>query len=74
MLDTNVPILYCAFSHLMPRTIQRYNSDRQADRGYSIRDAATVSDEDVKNGKKPKQIAYFLFEDEAINYIKQLTA
>lgn len=52
--------------------VRTYDADRHADRGYSIRDANTVSDADVKAGKKPKQIAFFNFEDDALNYIKCL--
>ena len=52
--------------------MRRYDAARQADRGYSIRDAATVSDEDVKNGKRPKSIAYFNNEDEMLEYCKKL--
>ena len=52
--------------------VRRYDEDRHADRGYSIRDAETISDEDIRNGKKPKQIAYFKYEDDAINFIKTL--
>lgn len=50
--------------------VRRYDQNGHADRGYSIRDATTVSDADVKAGKKPKQIAYFDYEDDAINFIK----
>lgn len=52
--------------------VRRYDENKQADRRYSIRDAATVTDEDVKNGKRPKQIASFNYEDEAIEYCKKL--
>lgn len=52
--------------------VRRYDENRQADRGYSIRDAATVSDEDIRNGKRPKQIAYFKYEDAAIEFLKKL--
>ena len=52
--------------------VRRYDNERNADLGYSIRDAATVSDEDIRNGKKPKQIAYFLYEDEAIKYLENI--
>lgn len=50
--------------------IRTYDANWHADRGYSIRDADTISDEDVRNGKKPKQIAFFNFEDDALNFIK----
>ena len=52
--------------------VRTYDVNRQADRGYSIRDAATISDEDIKNGKRPKQIAFFHYEDDAIDFIKSL--
>ena len=52
--------------------VRTYDANRQADRGYSVRDAATVSDEDVRNGIKPKQIAFFNFEDDAIEYVNNL--
>jgi hypothetical protein len=52
--------------------VRRYDSERNADLGYSIRDANTITDEDIRNGKRPKQIAYFLYEDEAIEFIKKL--
>lgn len=52
--------------------IRTYDEDGNADRGYSVRDAATVTDEDVRNGKKPKQIAFFNFEDDALNYVNNL--
>jgi hypothetical protein len=52
--------------------VRTYDVDRQADRGYSIRDAATVSDQDIKDGKRPKQIKFFNHEDDAINFIKSL--
>lgn len=52
--------------------VRTYDKEGHADRGYSVRDAATVTDEDVKNGKKPKQIAFFNFEDDAINYVNNL--
>lgn len=51
---------------------RRYDEDGHADRGYSIRDATTISDEDIKNGKRPKQIAFFHYEDDAIDFIKSL--
>ena len=52
--------------------VRIYDINRHADTGYSIRDAATVSDAEVKAGKRPKQIAYFNYEDDAINFIKSL--
>lgn len=52
--------------------VRTYDAEGNADRGYSIRDAHTVTDADVAAGKKPKQIAFFNFEDDAINFIKGL--
>jgi hypothetical protein len=53
--------------------VRTYDLDGHADRGYSVRDAATVSDAEVREGKKPKQIAFFNFEDDAIKFVEALT-
>ena len=52
--------------------VRTYDKDGHADRGYSVRDAATVTDAEVAEGKKPKQIAFFNFEDDAINFVNNL--
>lgn len=52
--------------------VRTYDTEGHADRGYSIRDAHTVTDAEVAAGKKPKQIAFFNYEDDAINFIKGL--
>lgn len=51
--------------------VRSYNKDRNADRNYIIRDAHTVSDEDIKNGIRPKIVARFEFEDDALDYCKK---
>jgi hypothetical protein len=48
--------------------VRSYDKDRNADRSYIIRDAYTVSDEDIKNGVRPKIVARFDFEDDALKY------
>jgi len=48
--------------------VRSYDKDRNADRLYIIRDAHTVSDEDIKNGVRPKIVARFNFEDDALKY------
>lgn len=50
--------------------VRSYDKDRNADRMYAIRDANTVSDEDIKNGVRPKIVAWFSFEDDALEYCK----
>lgn len=50
--------------------VRCYNKDGHADRFFRIRDAATVSDENIKNGKRP-QIVFETFDyDAAIKYIE----
>jgi hypothetical protein len=39
--------------------IRVYDKDRNADRAYTVRDAATVTDEEVKQGIRPKIVANF---------------
>lgn len=50
--------------------VRSYDKDRMPDRVYAIRDAHTVSDEDIKNGVRPKVVAVFEFEDDALNFCK----
>lgn len=64
-----VPGYGCRYALVEVRT---YGADGHADRGYSIRDAHTVSDAEVIAGKRPKQIAFFNFEDDALAYIAKL--
>ena len=39
--------------------IRSYDADKNADRRYAVRDAATVSDEDVRNGVRPRIVKWF---------------
>lgn len=50
--------------------VRSYDKNRMPDRVYVIRDAHTVSDEDIKNGVRPKVVAVFEFENDALNFCK----
>lgn len=49
--------------------VRCYDKDNHADRFYRIRDAATVSDEDVKSGKRPKIVFETEHYNAALKYI-----
>jgi hypothetical protein len=57
---------------IVPGTLSRYQlceiRTRDGDRRYAVRDAHTVLDEDVRNGKRPEIVKWFDYEDEALNY------
>lgn len=53
--------------------VRAYDASMNADRRYVVRDAATVSDAEIKAGIRPKIVANFNYEDEAINYCKLAT-
>lgn len=48
--------------------VRAYDAERNADREYVVRDAHTVSDADVRAGKRPAIVARFTDEYDAINY------
>lgn len=49
--------------------IRSYKDDGFADRIYYVRDAHTISDFDVRNGKRPDIVARFDNEDDAMKFI-----
>jgi hypothetical protein len=64
-------------NRIVPGTRSRYqlcevrSYDREArthDRRYAVRDAATVTDADIREGKRPAIVAWFDFEDSALNF------
>jgi hypothetical protein len=48
--------------------IRSYDADGNADRTYAIRDAATLSDADRREGKRPAIVAWETDLDKAIAY------
>ena len=66
---------------IVPGTLSRYQlceircrgKGGHPDRRIAVRDAATVSDEDVRNGKRPRIAAWFDTVDEAIERIVEVT-
>ena len=50
--------------------VRCYDKDCNAELLYRVRDAATVSDEQVKAGVRPKVVFESLDYDEALNYCK----
>jgi len=48
--------------------VRCYDKDRNPELLYRVRDAATVSDEQVLNGVRPKVVFESLNYDEALNY------
>lgn len=63
-------------NRLVPGTLSRYqlcevrayDAERHADRRYAVRDAATVTDEQVREGKRPAIVRWFDHEDSALNF------
>ena len=49
--------------------IRSYNNDGFADRIYCVRDAHTVSDNDIRNNIRPKIVKWFDNENDAFNFI-----
>lgn len=50
------------------RTIQRVGCEVEFDREYCVRDAASISDADVRNGVRPHIVARFDEPDAALAY------
>lgn len=48
--------------------IRSYDAKRMPDRRYAVRDAATVTDEQVREGKRSQIVAWFDYEDQALAY------
>lgn len=49
--------------------IRSYDRATQShDRRYAVRDAATVTDEQVREGKRSQIVAWFDYEDQALAY------
>lgn len=63
-------------NYIVPGTRARYqlceirtrSADGFPDRKYAVRDAATVSDDDVREGKRSQIVAWFAYEDSALNF------
>lgn len=51
-------------------SIRVYDADRNADVRYSVRDAATVTDAEVKAGKLPRSVGEFATLEEALKAIE----
>lgn len=58
------------FAIYMVRRVTFTKEGNEYDIGFYVRDAHTVSDDDVKRGIRPKIVGHFESDDEALDFIR----
>lgn len=67
-----VPHTRCRFGISEVRTVLRTANGQDYDRQYCVRDAAAVSDVEVKDGKRPPVVATFDSDLDAIKFCLEM--
>lgn len=69
--ELSVAIVPGTLSRFQLCEIRSYDAAGEADRVYQVRDAATVNDDEIKRGIRPRVVATVATIDEAVKYCNE---